>query len=438
MSTKKTVAVIGAGPAGITAALALKELGYHDVVILEAADDVGGKCKTMTFDGVSLEVGANLTTPRYERIRALAARVGVHPRDLPERNVTAVAASTVRTPNVFERLVVRALQWYYGVLWRRSGVAEPGYVAKNPNLYLPFDRWLKRNWLGPLGKIFSVLFVAYGYGKLMSLPAIYALKFFDPIHLAAAIDVVFEKDVADTTEFAEGFQQLWRNIVSTYGLRVVTGVQVTGIQRNRNGAVIRYLPKGSTNVTKMLFVEKLVVACSPTAIAPVMDLTPEERDLFDQIHTQRYYVLVSRIEGLGREAEYIDPYAFNLTRYYPTVVYPPAANDAGIYVSYAYGIEGEDTDEGISLARIALDETVVKLGGSPPEHLYAKTWDYFPHVAAEGAQDFYVRLNALQGQNHTLYVGETFAFTLTELIAEYSDTTIRAHFGPKVLLYPGC
>ncbi|XP_018567633.1 peroxisomal N(1)-acetyl-spermine/spermidine oxidase-like isoform X3 [Anoplophora glabripennis] len=49
---------MGAGMAGLGAALKLTELGCKDFVILEAQEEIGGRIKTITVDGRPLDIGA--------------------------------------------------------------------------------------------------------------------------------------------------------------------------------------------------------------------------------------------------------------------------------------------------------------------------------------------------------------------------------------------
>ncbi|KAL3815101.1 hypothetical protein ACJIZ3_016369 [Penstemon smallii] len=56
--TRCSVIIIGAGISGITAAKVLAENGVEDVVILEAADRIGGRIRKEEFGGVTVELGA--------------------------------------------------------------------------------------------------------------------------------------------------------------------------------------------------------------------------------------------------------------------------------------------------------------------------------------------------------------------------------------------
>ncbi|MCW5318113.1 hypothetical protein GTQ43_31480 [Nostoc sp. KVJ3] len=56
-------------------------------------------------------------------------------------------------------------------------------------------------------------------------------------------------------------------------------------------------------------------------------------------------------------------------------------------------------------------------------------WTYFPHVTSEAMQaGFYDRLEAMQGQQKTFYVGGLLNFELVETIVEYSKSLVEKNF----------
>lgn len=55
---RSSVIIVGAGISGLTAAKVLSENGVDDVVILEAADKIGGRIRKEEFGGVMVELGA--------------------------------------------------------------------------------------------------------------------------------------------------------------------------------------------------------------------------------------------------------------------------------------------------------------------------------------------------------------------------------------------
>jgi oxygen-dependent protoporphyrinogen oxidase len=81
------VNVVGAGIAGLTAARDLVAAG-HEVVVYEASDRVGGKLRTESVAGVSVDVGAEAMLARRPEGLALADSLGlqvVHPTSATSR-----------------------------------------------------------------------------------------------------------------------------------------------------------------------------------------------------------------------------------------------------------------------------------------------------------------------------------------------------------------
>jgi cation diffusion facilitator CzcD-associated flavoprotein CzcO len=76
------VAVVGAGFAGIGAALRLSRSGRRDVVVLERADDVGGTWRDNTYPGVACDVPSQLYSysfaPRPDWSRVFAPGAEIH------------------------------------------------------------------------------------------------------------------------------------------------------------------------------------------------------------------------------------------------------------------------------------------------------------------------------------------------------------------------
>ncbi|MGH9061596.1 MAG: FAD-dependent oxidoreductase, partial [Acidimicrobiales bacterium] len=73
------VIVVGAGLAGLAAAIELQRSGYR-VRIFEAADRVGGRVRTDTIDGFTLDRGFQLLNPAYPAVRVLVDLPALDPR----------------------------------------------------------------------------------------------------------------------------------------------------------------------------------------------------------------------------------------------------------------------------------------------------------------------------------------------------------------------
>ena len=255
------IAVIGAGPAGLSAAMTLKERGFRDVTVLEKEPHVGGKCKSFTHGGRVYDLGANLTTPRYRTIRALAERMDMTLRKVADRRIVNLGTeefASLADANVLERLVVRGGASLYVKLRHLTGIDRHGYGGLRDAVEQPFGVWLERHGLGKFRELFEVLFVAYGYGQMLELPAAYALKFFDRVHLDASIDTVMGEDVPFTMDFVEGFQELWERVDLRLDIGTRRNATVEAVRRSPRGVEISWTEDGAARSDRF---DTLIVAC---------------------------------------------------------------------------------------------------------------------------------------------------------------------------------
>ena len=73
----KRIALIGAGAAGLTAAETLKGKGYQHVTIFEKESFAGGKCRTISYEGRTYELGAGIIAGNNDTILQLVKKTGV-------------------------------------------------------------------------------------------------------------------------------------------------------------------------------------------------------------------------------------------------------------------------------------------------------------------------------------------------------------------------
>jgi phytoene dehydrogenase-like protein len=70
LPVRADVVVVGAGLAGLAAAVRLQEAGVEAIVV-EASDGVGGRVRTDVVDGFRLDRGFQLLNPAYPEAQAL-------------------------------------------------------------------------------------------------------------------------------------------------------------------------------------------------------------------------------------------------------------------------------------------------------------------------------------------------------------------------------
>jgi phytoene dehydrogenase-like protein len=190
VSRDSRIVIVGAGAAGICTAWYLKLAGFRRVKVLEQSPRLGGKCRSLTVDGESFDLGANYVTSSYRRVREMAAHVGAtmytekpgHAID-PDGKVGSLLGAVLRGQS-FITVAWQSLKFLWK-RWRLRKLLTPyrpgfGHLAEHPELQGSFADWLDRNGLPALKEMFEIPLTLMGYGKLEGIAAAYALTYMNP------------------------------------------------------------------------------------------------------------------------------------------------------------------------------------------------------------------------------------------------------------------
>ena len=301
--------IVGAGPAGLSAAYFLKKNGYRNVTVIEKLGRVGGLCFTVTEDYTCFDLGANYVTPDYRETLRLADEFGVE--RYAERNVV-VAEIDAKKPGYQARspwdaargetsvfTFLRACARYAWLRWKlRPVIDPPGHagISSRTDLCVPFLDWLKANGLGCLERLFEMPISIMGYGYLHEIPAPYALKYLPTRTFIAMCIKAFPLTswLPWPKRFNLGFQWLWECVARE--LNVWTNIDIKKIERSRDGCGIWYEHR-EQNLNTVRFetddfkFDYLILTC-PLSLdvmkAVDLELSDEERELFGQIVTDPY------------------------------------------------------------------------------------------------------------------------------------------------------
>ena len=276
------VAVVGAGPAGLSAAWYLRGAGYGDVTVLEAVDPGRGQVLHVREQGSPDRVGAFTVSPAYEQTMSIARDVGA-PLTVQPRRLAWEGGDRIRPV----RKVVLRDAGLLGLLWAalryllqlrsyRSVLGPPGFggLAASPHReaglasrsVLP---WLERHRLTALTDMFDMVVPDMGYGRLGTVPTVYVLKYIGVLNFLTLSMVGLGLTRRWPKRFAHGFGHLWERVGRT--LEVRTGVQIEAIVRSADGVEIR------TSERTYAF-DRLVVACPIDQLIEVLhDPSADER-----------------------------------------------------------------------------------------------------------------------------------------------------------------
>lgn len=439
------IVIVGAGAAGICTAYYLKCAGFRHVQVLEKSSRLGGKCRSLTVDGQSFDLGANYITSAYKRVRELAAHV--HAGMYTEKAGHAINArdgslqsilSEVLTKTSFLKLAWQSLKFLF-IRWRLSHLLTPrqpgfAHVPEHPELQGSFQDWLRSHNLDALEEMFKIPLTLMGYGPLNEIAAVYGLSYMSPgtfkdLGLFAANVPAFLRRWPK--RFNQGYGRMFERLAAE--VDVLTGVTIGKITRGKEIKVeYRLLEQeleGQKGYPETATYDFLILACPqlPEVLDGWLTLTDNEKQLFDQVLINPFYVSTYVAPGTEKVAavsfslpkpELGQPYV--VTRQFPE-------ND---FISvYTRGDrDGKITREDIERTN---EKFLAQIGArNPKQHSFSvDDWAYFPHVPVAAVdKGFYSELDGLQGTNRTFYCGGLLAFELVETIAEHAHKLVETHF----------
>jgi putative NAD(P)-binding protein len=250
------IAIVGAGPAGLSAAWFLKRQGFTNVVVFERYGRVGGLCFTLNDGYRAFDLGGNYVTPAYRETRRIARAVGArtfraedHVAWRPKNAGDAAGGYVDIATLVRERRdahgdptgVVGWLRFGWAVLryvyerWNVRGVIDqPSFaeVHTHPELCVGFGAWLRTHGLDDLRSMFEIPVTMMGYGFLDDVAAPYVLKY---MSLGTFLAMCLREApylgwlCPWPRRFEFGFQRMWEAV--GWRLNVRTDVAITGIWR---------------------------------------------------------------------------------------------------------------------------------------------------------------------------------------------------------------
>ena len=426
VSRDERICIIGAGAAGLSAALYLREAGFRRVTVLEREDEVGGKCRTFERGEGRWELGAVLATTDYRETLDIMKRVGMapwkRPWPLPPKDDSFVDRGLYPTRSVFPGwfelrefpIAVKDIARYHLLAGRWPGVFEPGHDEVPDELADPFSSWVERYRMQELAKLYSIPFTAYGYGYYDEVPAAYVLKFFDPgITRSFLVQDKF-------FYWKEGAQEIWRRLARELDVR--TGIDIGRAVRG-DRVEVAWTERGTLAAGREEY-DRLILACPLDDALAFLDGDEEERALVAPIVYTDYRVRVVEARGLRVPGGFA-PGRFRREDAGRPLIWDESVRGAGISTFYTLA-DGAMSDADIERN---IEADIRTMGGEPLGILASVNWKYFPHVGTSDYRGgYYRRFEARQGARRTYLAGEIASFSTVERTVGYSRELVRRFF----------
>ncbi len=228
------IAIIGAGPSGLTLAYYLKGLGFESVKFFEALNQVGGQSITYNTEGIPVEIGTVYLTDGYVLAKHIAKGVGCPAEMLPEAIVLGDKGQLIKPklPKTFD--VVRYI--YHWLWWYFTGQMR---APKHKDNAIRFAAWLEKKNLKTLshGFSFSAGLTAQLYGPIKDISAHSGLNWMRP-------SLFYTARKGRTAHIPQGFQNMWENLGHSLAYPIEFESKIDKVQPMPDGNRVELLRDG--------------------------------------------------------------------------------------------------------------------------------------------------------------------------------------------------
>jgi len=434
MNKDSRIAIIGAGVSGLTAAYYLKKLGYRDVTVYEKERYVGGKVLSYEYEGSIYDLGAIIIgdEKNYRNYHELLAAYNIPFERFSTPNVAFMDGRRC----TFERYLkdhysfARILRAFFNMLYigfKSRKYLKDGFTKASPELSVNFKDFIHTHRIDPIADTLSPFLIGCGYGCYEEIPAIYLFRFLwlifrNSVRIKSLIKIWSEEASTGIRGCKNGCQELWIRVAED--LHVETDAEIEAIQRISmdfalgNESKIEIVVNGRTKNF-----DRLIISSSLEDVDQFLDLGEEENDLFSKIIHTNYYVTLFKGEGFN-ESLFIRDHIHPETKGKTIAIFCRHC-DSKAYMGYQMAPSGVSRSELIEI----LKEDVERLGGKFDGVIVQKHWRYFPRVKSDDLSDgFYQKLDKLQGQRGTYYIGSVLNFETLENTAEFAKKLVSRHF----------
>ena len=456
------IAIIGGGPAGLSAGMYLEQKGYENYTIYERLDRVGGKCWSPTYNGRRYEMGAIMGVDSYYAVHDVEEFCGItHDGPQLNRNYKNAQGDVIEPfePKKNIAKIPRLLKMKkqlkelgelletkykgYDVNGHR-GVAEGRYEgcsqknAKrepvsgiNPNLKdlaLPFNEFCKMNGVELIQDVWIGPFTSFGYGYFDEIPAAYVLKYLDFQTCMNFVKI-------NLWTWKDGTQSIWESLNDHLKNPAVLNSKIEKVER-KDGKVYVTVNGKVEEFDKIIVTAPLYIPNKrddgQVGMVDYFDTRDDEMELFSKIDYERYDVLAC--ETKPEDHPEISYYVFDNMKPETLghlMVYYRRWRDTKDQVITTYALRKHKDSKEIpydECRQMVLDD--LKTMHNPASNV-VNEWSvyYFPHVFSKDYADgWYDKVEAMQGKYDTYYAGEIMSFGDMDETAEYSKELVDRFF----------
>ena len=403
------LAIVGAGPGGLTLAHYLRLRGFSHFVLIERAGQIGGKSDSLDLEDMVVEMGTCYATSAYRDVLNWMREQGFPFRTLRRstvdgetlRDYVNQAEGTSLVTQVGIYLAKRA-----HLLSRlRRCPQDPSALAEAA---LPAETWLRQNGLAKIMRMMYRAVTSLGYGVLNEVSIYQAMVWVDH-------HTILSGATGRLIMPSQGWTRFWE--ILARGLDIRLSHEITHIERGPAGALIHFAGG------QALFAEKLVCTIPMDDWTRlVSNPTDDERALAGAITWKGYSTSLIVAETWFTDEDSRSFSSAFLPGSYPgqliSARHEGYSRDFGGHLYVTGQLPGDHTPGEL---RTFLDRDLADKGARLVNVVNSRLWRYFPHMSLDAIRGGMIRrMQEMQGGNGTWYTGATFSHESVSNISRFN------------------
>lgn len=408
-----SLAIVGAGPGGLTLAEYLRLKGVQDVTLIEQANRIGGKSDSMDLGDIIAEMGTCYATGAYKDILRWMRRQGRPFRTLRRTTVDGAGMRDYVNAAPGPSLPQQVLTY----LAKRSRLL--GQLRKTPDqasvlaeAAMSADDWLTDHKLPKIKRMMYRAVTALGYGYLNEVSIYQAMLWVD--HHA-----IISGATGKLIMPSQGWSNFWEVLARDYDVRL--SHQITRIDRSPTENLLHF-----TNGTQL---SARALACTIPVddwSRLVSDPTADERAVAEAVTWKGYATSLIVVDNWFTSEDIRSFSKAFLPGSYPgqliSARYEGHSPDFGGHLYVAGQIPGDYTPQEL---RIFLERDLADQNARLINVINEKTWRYFPHLNLKAIETGLLStMRAMQGSKSTWYSGASFSHESVANISRFNKALI--------------
>ena len=395
---RTSLAIIGAGPGGLTLAKYLRLTGFQQFTLLERDARVGGKSDSLDLGDLIAEMGTCYATGGYKDVLAWMRRQGRPFRMLRRTTVDGAGVrdyvNNAPGPSVAQQVAAYLLKRHSLLARLKKNPDDPRALAEAS---MSAEAWLTDNRLPKIMRLMYRAVTALGYGYLNEVSIYQAMLWVDRhAIISGATGTLFMP--------SQGWSAFWEILAQDFDVRL--SQQITRIERGAGESLIHFADG------------RQLAAGAAVCTIPVddwarlvTDPTRDEKAVAGAVTWKGYATSLIVVENWFSDEDIRSFSKAFLPGSYPgqliSARHEGHSPDFGGHLYVTGQIPGDYTPQEL---REFLERDLADQGARLVNVVNARIWRYFPHLNLKAIESGLLgTMRSMQGAGRTWYSGASFS-----------------------------